>query len=178
MSQPQLTNVIDLLARVRDAVDTAVEDPTGADPAGTGAPAGEHGTLLGVVPVPGTGTAVAIVAHLVSAIEGMALERPEPEPPGPAARDVVVDRATRRAWSAGRALDLTYLEFEMLAHLIARPGQVFSRRQLLASVWGAEYGPSARTVDVHVHRLRRKLGPHGHRLRTVRRVGYKYEPST
>ncbi|MBC6458208.1 winged helix-turn-helix transcriptional regulator [Actinomadura sp. HBU206391] len=72
---------------------------------------------------------------------------------------------------------MAYQEFELLAHLTAHPGQVFSRRQLLASVWGAEFGPSARTVDVHVHRLRRKLGPHGHRLVTIRRVGYRYESS-
>ncbi|WP_436791101.1 winged helix-turn-helix domain-containing protein [Yinghuangia sp. YIM S10712] len=75
------------------------------------------------------------------------------------------------------ALDLTYLEFELLAYLLLHPRQVFTRRQLMETVWGYPEIGGGRTVDVHVARLRRKLGArHRRRLTTVRRVGYKYEP--
>ncbi|MER6135549.1 winged helix-turn-helix domain-containing protein [Streptomyces sp. BV286] len=78
----------------------------------------------------------------------------------------------------GRELDLTYLEFGLLAHLVLQPDQVHSREQLMAGIWGYEHFGDGRTVDVHIARLRRKLGrDHRHRIVTVRRVGYKYLPS-
>ncbi|WP_436771469.1 winged helix-turn-helix domain-containing protein [Yinghuangia sp. YIM S09857] len=74
-------------------------------------------------------------------------------------------------------LELTFLEFELLAHLLLHPRQVFSRRQLMETVWGYPEAGGGRTVDVHIARLRRKLGArHRDRLATVRRVGYKYVP--
>ncbi|MER7518044.1 winged helix-turn-helix domain-containing protein [Streptomyces sp. NPDC126499] len=96
---------------------------------------------------------------------------------GAAQGPVVIDGAQRIARVDGRALDLTYLEFELLAHLVAHPHRVHSRDQLVTTVWGYGHVGDGRTVDVHVARLRRKLGAeHRHTIQTVRRVGYKYAP--
>lgn len=93
--------------------------------------------------------------------------------PGP----VRVDAARRTASVDGVALDLTYLEFELLAHLVAHPHRVHTRDQLVSTVWGYGHVGDGRTVDVHVARLRRKLGAeHRRSIQTVRRVGYKYMP--
>ncbi|MFF0887892.1 winged helix-turn-helix domain-containing protein [Streptomyces sp. NPDC003456] len=90
-----------------------------------------------------------------------------------------VDTVQRTAQVAGRPLDLTYLEFELLAHLVAHPGRVHTRDQLVGTVWGYGHVGDGRTVDVHVARLRRKLGAeYRDTIRTVRRVGYKYVPPT
>ncbi|PNG19331.1 winged helix-turn-helix domain-containing protein [Streptomyces cahuitamycinicus] len=90
-----------------------------------------------------------------------------------------LDTAQRTARVAGRPLDLTYLEFELLAHLVAHPGRVHTRDQLVGTVWGYGHVGDGRTVDVHVARLRRKLGvEHRDTIRTVRRVGYTYVPPT
>lgn len=107
----------------------------------------------------------------------------DPEGPGgPNGRDgrdgVTVDADRRIATVDGRVLSLTYLEFELLAFLLSNPQRVYSRGQLVGTIWG--YGPvgDERTVDVHVARLRRKLGPrYRQRIVTVRRVGYKYCPT-
>jgi DNA-binding response OmpR family regulator len=75
---------------------------------------------------------------------------------------------------AGRVLDLTYKEFELLRFLIQRPERVFTRTELLAEVWGYNFYGGTRTVDVHVRRLRAKLGPeHEALIQTVRGVGYR-----
>ncbi len=90
---------------------------------------------------------------------------------------VRIDPARHVAEVDGRELDLTYLEFELLAHLVLHPHRVHSRKQLVAGIWGYEHIGDGRTVDVHIARLRRKLGEaHRHRIVTVRRVGYKYMP--
>ncbi|MGW7370103.1 winged helix-turn-helix domain-containing protein [Streptomyces sp. NPDC054841] len=90
---------------------------------------------------------------------------------------VRIDSAQRTAAVDGRTLDLTYLEFELLAHLVAHPHRVHTRDQLVTTVWGYGHVGDGRTVDVHVARLRRKLGAeHRHTIQTVRRVGYKYTP--
>ncbi|OKK08235.1 hypothetical protein AMK26_04255 [Streptomyces sp. CB03234] len=90
---------------------------------------------------------------------------------------VTIDGARRTARVAGRPLDLTYLEFELLAHLVAHPHRVHTRDHLVTTVWGYGHVGDGRTVDVHVARLRRKLGAeHRHTIRTVRRVGYTYAP--
>ncbi|MCZ4513850.1 winged helix-turn-helix domain-containing protein [Streptomyces sp. ActVer] len=92
---------------------------------------------------------------------------------------VRVDTVQRTAEVGGRPLDLTYLEFELLAHLVAHPHRVHSRDQLVTTVWGYGHVGDGRTVDVHIARLRRKLGAeHREAIRTVRRVGYKYTPPT
>ncbi|MFI0963633.1 winged helix-turn-helix domain-containing protein [Streptomyces sp. NPDC021080] len=92
---------------------------------------------------------------------------------------VRVDPVQRTAEVDGQALDLTYLEFELLAHLVRHPHRVHTRDQLVSTVWGYGHVGDGRTVDVHVARLRRKLGNrHRQAIQTVRRVGYKYTPPT
>lgn len=92
---------------------------------------------------------------------------------------VRIDPVQRTAEVDGRSLDLTYLEFELLTHLVAHPHRVHTRDQLVTTVWGYGHVGDGRTVDVHVARLRRKLGAqHRQAIQTVRRVGYKYAPPT
>lgn len=105
----------------------------------------------------------------------------EPEARQEAARPgsgpVWIDPVQRAAQVDGRPLDLTYLEFELLAHLVAHPHRVHTRDQLVTTVWGYGHVGDGRTVDVHIARLRRKLGAeHRTTIQTVRRVGYKYAP--
>jgi len=89
--------------------------------------------------------------------------------------DVAIDEATYTARVRGRTLDLTFKEFELLKFLAQHPGRVFSRAQLLQEVWGYDYFGGTRTVDVHVRRLRAKLGPeHESVIGTVRNVGYRF----
>ena len=88
--------------------------------------------------------------------------------------EVFVDDATYTAKVGGRTLDLTFKEFELLKYLAQHPGRVFSREQLLQEVWGYDYFGGTRTVDVHVRRLRAKLGAeHEQLIETVRSVGYR-----
>ena len=89
--------------------------------------------------------------------------------------DLSIDEVTYQARVGGRALDLTFKEFELLKYLAQHPGRVFSRAQLLQEVWGYDYFGGTRTVDVHVRRLRAKLGPEREALiGTVRNVGYEF----
>ena len=89
--------------------------------------------------------------------------------------DVTIDEATYTARVKGRVLDLTFKEFELLKFLAQHPGRVFSRAQLLQEVWGYDYFGGTRTVDVHVRRLRAKLGSdHETLIGTVRNVGYRF----
>ncbi|MFD6278257.1 winged helix-turn-helix domain-containing protein [Streptomyces sp. NPDC060209] len=102
---------------------------------------------------------------------------PEPVAGPPAGGPVQIDSTRRTAAVDGVTLDLTYLEFELLAHLVAHPHRVHTRDQLVTTVWGYGHVGDGRTVDVHVARLRRKLGAeHRRSIQTVRRVGYKYAP--
>ncbi|HYK33511.1 MAG TPA: response regulator transcription factor [Streptosporangiaceae bacterium] len=92
--------------------------------------------------------------------------------------ELVIDEATYSAKIRGVALDLTFKEFELLKFLAQHPRRVFTRSQLLAEVWGYEYFGGTRTVDVHVRRLRAKLGSENEALiGTVRNVGYKFVPA-
>jgi DNA-binding response OmpR family regulator len=85
-----------------------------------------------------------------------------------------IDTDTYRVTASGRALDLTFKEFELLRFLATRRGRVFTRPSLLKEVWGYDFYGGTRTVDVHVRRLRAKLGPeHEHVIQTVRGVGYR-----
>jgi DNA-binding response OmpR family regulator len=89
--------------------------------------------------------------------------------------DVEIDEASYAARVAGRSLDLTFKEFELLKYLAQHPGRVFNRQQLLQEVWGYDYFGGTRTVDVHIRRLRAKLGPERESLiGTVRHVGYRF----
>lgn len=102
-------------------------------------------------------------------------EAPRSEPADDAG--VVIDHARYVALLDGVELELTYLEFELLSHLVTYPHRVHSRASLVSTVWGYDYPGDGRTVDVHIARLRRKLGVERRdSIVTVRRVGYKYVP--
>ncbi|HEX5120336.1 MAG TPA: response regulator transcription factor [Pseudonocardiaceae bacterium] len=89
--------------------------------------------------------------------------------------ELVIDESTYSARLRGRPLDLTYKEFELLKYLAQHAGRVFTRAQLLQEVWGYDFFGGTRTVDVHVRRLRAKLGTeHEQLIGTVRNVGYKF----
>jgi DNA-binding response OmpR family regulator len=91
------------------------------------------------------------------------------------AGELTIDPDTYAAKLKGRPLDLTYKEFELLKFLAQHPGRVFTRDQLLREVWGYDYFGGTRTVDVHVRRLRAKLGSeYESMIGTVRQVGYKF----
>ena len=87
---------------------------------------------------------------------------------------VVIDEASYSAKVRGRPLDLTFKEFELLRFLASHPSRVFTREQLLSEVWGYDYFGGTRTVDVHVRRLRAKLGDLELLIGTVRNVGYRF----
>jgi DNA-binding response OmpR family regulator len=100
--------------------------------------------------------------------------RPELVEYGP----LVLNLETYQAALSGRPLDLTYMEYELLKFLATHPGKVFTRETLLSRVWGYEYYGGARTVDVHIRRLRAKLGEeHANLISTVRSVGYRFGQS-
>jgi len=92
--------------------------------------------------------------------------------------DLSIDEGAYTCRLEGRALDLTFKEFELVKFLAQHPGRVFTRQQLLQEVWGYDYFGGTRTVDVHVRRLRAKLGPeHETLIGTVRNVGYRFVSS-
>jgi hypothetical protein len=101
---------------------------------------------------------------------------------GPGDADVVVsgslelNTATYQVKVEGVPIDFTYMEYELLKFLVTHPNRVFSREALLSNVWGYDYYGGARTVDVHIRRLRAKLGQqHAERIRTLRSVGYRWD---
>jgi DNA-binding response OmpR family regulator len=153
-----LPNVIDVGARIPQA-----------DPPVFALGEVSPGKVLDVIPVPDTGQYMMIVAHLVSAAEAGALVADE-------LGGLTVDRDARRVWVEGEEVALTFQEYELLAYLTKKPGTVFTRVHLMNVLWPGSTRATPRTVDVHVHRLRRKLGSHGEHLVTVRRVGYGYRP--
>ncbi|MFB8183510.1 winged helix-turn-helix domain-containing protein [Streptomyces sp. NPDC055966] len=102
---------------------------------------------------------------------------PEARAPVYRVAGLVVDCATRRAEVEGHQLGLTWMEFELIAHLAAHPDRVYTRRQLMELVWQQAPTGDLRSVDVHISRLRRKLGPeHRALIRTVRQAGYALNP--
>ncbi len=126
------------------------------------APRHDEERLLGVIPLADLRRVMVVVGHVV---EASAVDDA-----------LVIDRTSWRVWAHGVPVALSYQEFRLLAHLAAAPGRVFTRRELLDQVWDPDAPATTRSVDVHVHRIRRKLGALGDRLVTVRRVGYVYRP--
>ncbi|MYY02323.1 MULTISPECIES: winged helix-turn-helix domain-containing protein [unclassified Streptomyces] len=147
-------------------------------PDATWLPAPQHTlpTLPGRPPM--VGYLVLVPADQQPAFAAAAAQYTVPEQPVDAAGGpVTIDPVQRSASVNGQLLDLTYLEFELLAHLVAHPHRVHTRDQLVTTVWGYGHVGDGRTVDVHIARLRRKLGAeHRRSIQTVRRVGYKYAP--
>jgi len=91
------------------------------------------------------------------------------------ANDLMLNLATYEVFVAGRLIDLTYKEYELLRFLLSHPGRVFSRETLLREVWGYDFYGGTRTVDVHIQRLRSKIEDSGHSfIETVRNVGYRF----
>jgi DNA-binding response OmpR family regulator len=118
-----------------------------------------------------------VEARLRLAVGRLAAQREGEDPDAHVIRsgDVTVDDSTYTAKLGGRPLDLTFKEFELLKYLAQHPGRVFTRDQLVQEVWGYDYFGGTRTVDVHVRRLRAKLGPeHETLIGTVRNVGYRF----
>ena len=114
-------------------------------------------------------------ARLRLATGRKAADGPAGDPGIVRAGELTVDEGTYTCRLRGRVLDLTFKEFELLKHLAQHPGRVFTRAQLLQEVWGYDYYGGTRTVDVHVRRLRAKLGAdHETLIGTVRHVGYKF----
>lgn len=91
------------------------------------------------------------------------------------ASGITIDEQSYSAKLHGRPLDLTYKEFQLLHFLATHPSRVFTREQLLTDVWGYDYFGGTRTVDVHVRRLRAKLGDAEQIIGTVRNVGYRFD---
>jgi len=149
-------------------------------------PSGRDATLLAVVPIPGTQTSLAIVGYVIPT-SGKPEPGPaarEPDPIAESASGLLIDHVQRRVWADGAEIVLTFQEYELLAFLRAHPATVFSRAEIVDRVWRPEAAPDrknvrsdSRTVDVHVSRLRRKLGPvHGQCLVTEHRAGYQFRP--
>jgi hypothetical protein len=176
----------------RAEADAATGPSGGAGPGGalgSVRPPGTDGTLLAVVPIPGTGTSLAIVGYPVTAPgstavapgtvpvtrgldDGGTAGQPAGERPG-----LLLDHDQRRVWVDGAEARLTFQEFELLAFLAAHPATVFSRADLVRAVWQRDFAADSRTVDVHVSRLRHKLGPsYGRCVVTEYRVGYQFRP--
>lgn len=119
-----------------------------------------------------------VEARLRLAVARRALESDDPEEALITTSGLVIDDAGYTAKLHDRTLDLTYKEFELLKFLAQHPGRVFTRQQLLHEVWGYDYFGGTRTVDVHVRRLRAKLGTEQESLiGTVRNVGYRFVTS-
>ena len=136
---------------------------------------GADGTLLAVVPIPGTGTSLAIVGYPVAG-PGVAPDEAAPTAEG-VRTGLLLDHEQRRVWADGREIVLTFQEFELLAFLSAHPATVFSRADLVERVWQRSFTADSRTVDVHVSRLRHKLGQaYGRCLVTEYRAGYMFRP--
>jgi hypothetical protein len=157
-----------------------LNDEASAQP-GEGLPAaplplqGGDGTLLAIVPIPGTGTSLAIVGYPVTA-PGVRNDAPAGGLDG--RTGLLLDHDQRRVWVDGKEVPLTFQEFELLAFLSTHPSTVFTRADLVKQVWQRDFAADSRTVDVHISRLRHKLGAwYGKCLVTEYRVGYQFRPS-
>jgi two-component system, OmpR family, phosphate regulon response regulator PhoB len=116
------------------------------------------------------------VRELVLRVKAI-LRRAHPEPASSSAVTfgrLSMDEDAHKVWVDGGALDLTALEFRLLSTLLARRGRVQSRETLLSDVWGIRGDVSTRTVDTHIKRLRKRLGPAGGYIETLRGVGYRF----
>ena len=141
-------------------------------------PAEGHATLLTIVPAR-DGRWPDIISHPLQPEHGGPADPARAgggRAPGPPA-GLITDRDQRRVLLDGREIELVFQEFELLDFLTAHPYHVFTREQIIAGAWARHQQATGRTVDVHIHRLRRKLGPDWARyLVTVWRVGYTFRP--
>jgi len=125
--------------------------------------------------------APAVAARVVDAVRtavdlpGTALTVSVPQARTPESGELRIQPLARRVFQRDGAVELTRMEFDLLLHLARRPGQVLLRTALLSELWGLPDGVETRTLDVHVRRLRRKLGPAAELITTVRGVGYRLD---
>ena len=112
--------------------------------------------------------------ELVARVKGILRRASLPPGGSVTVAGIVLDPERRTVLNDGERVELTATEFDLLAKLMTQPGRVFTREQLLSSVWGVADYSSSRTVDVHIAQLRGKLGPESP-IRTVRRIGYAIE---
>ena len=135
--------------------------------------------FVGITPDWGVGDVVLDTAHAaevdarIRLLAGRAAQAEE-SPARISASGVVIDEASYSVKIHDRPLNLTFKEFELLRFLVTHPSRVFTREQLLSEVWGYDYFGGTRTVDVHVRRLRAKLGDMEQLIGTVRNVGYRF----
>ncbi|MDQ8702864.1 winged helix-turn-helix domain-containing protein [Streptomyces sp. LHD-70] len=173
---PQATRHLRLVREdAREFVGYLVLLPAGADPTELFARSGIRPEVHALAPTgtPRTGPPPAPESRADAPHGNAPVDAPHDTPPDA----LRLDAERRVAVLDGRELDLTYLEFELLAQLTGHPHRVYSREYLVGHVWGYGHVGDGRTVDVHIARLRRKFGPtHRGRIVTVRRVGYKYVP--
>jgi DNA-binding response OmpR family regulator len=138
--------------------------------------------FVGITPDWGVGDVVLDTAHAaevdarIRLLAGRAAQAEE-SPARISASGVVIDEASYSVKIHDRPLNLTFKEFELLRFLVTHPSRVFTREQLLSEVWGYDYFGGTRTVDVHVRRLRAKLGDMEQLIGTVRNVGYRFNVS-
>jgi len=117
-----------------------------------------------------------VVARVRAVLRRTSVAAAEPDTADAVSCPLRVDGATRRAWVDGAALDLTRVEFDLLACMVSAPGRVFTRAQLIERIWGDDFAITDRTVDSHVKSLRRKVDTAGGDvavIETVRGVGYR-----
>lgn len=113
--------------------------------------------------------------EMVSRIKAVLRRCPSAKPHALAFGDIVLDPDSHQVTIDKQTVTLTLKEFDLLALLMAHPGKVFTRDNLLSSIWDMDYLGETRTVDMHIKTLRQKLGNYGSYIKTVRGVGYKLE---
>ena len=141
------------------------------------APHAETHAAVALAPKGAGGRDVEVVRLALQDPQALAARGVEEDDQPDSAEGVTIDTTRKRVSVSGENAGLTYKEFELLKYLAHHPGRVFTRAQLLQEVWGYDYFGGTRTVDVHVGRLRAKLGSdHETLIGTVRNVGYRFVP--
>ena len=140
-------------------------------------PTSETYAAVALAPQGAGGRDVEVVRLALQDPAALAKHRNTPEPETPVKGGVIIDISRKRLLLDGETAALTYKEFELLQYLVLREGRTIDRHELIASLWGEgdDDIPNERTIDVHVRRLRSKLGAYEDIVRTVRGVGYRFD---
>ena len=140
-------------------------------------PTSETYAAVALAPQGAGGRDVDVVRLALQDPAALAKHRDTPEPVTPVRGGVVIDISRKRLLLDGETAPLTYKEFELLQYLVLREGRTIERTEIIASLWGEgdDDIPNERTIDVHVRRLRSKLGAYEDIVRTVRGVGYRFD---
>jgi len=140
-------------------------------------PTSETYAAVALAPQGAGGRDVEVVRLALQDPAALAKHRNTPEPETPVKGGIIIDISRKRLLLDGETAPLTYKEFELLQYLVLREGRTIDRHELIASLWGEgdDDIPNERTIDVHVRRLRSKLGAYEDIVRTVRGVGYRFD---